>query len=46
MEDCEDYTNQTIKVIVIHDVMAEEDPAEVAIVIEGHQVLNGCGNRV
>ncbi|XP_051283240.1 uncharacterized protein LOC127378444 isoform X4 [Dicentrarchus labrax] len=44
-EDCEDYTNQTIKVIVIHDVMAEEDPAEVAIVFEGHQVLTGCGNR-
>lgn len=45
MEDCEDYTIQTIKVIVIHDVMAEEDPAEVAIVIEGDQVLTGCGNR-
>lgn len=46
MEDeCEDHTDQTMKVIVIHNVMAEEDPAEVSLVIEGNQVLTGCGNR-
>ncbi|XP_061565367.1 uncharacterized protein LOC133419892 [Cololabis saira] len=44
-DECEDHTDQTMKVIVIHNVMAEEDPAEVSIVIEGIQVLTGCGNR-
>ncbi|KAG7454001.1 hypothetical protein MATL_G00264080 [Megalops atlanticus] len=46
MEDeYEDYTDQTMKVIVIHNLTAEEDPAEVSVVIDGNQVLSGCGNR-
>lgn len=38
-------SDHTMKVTVIHNVMAEEDPAEVSIVIEGNQVLTGCGNQ-
>ncbi|KAG7470149.1 hypothetical protein MATL_G00136470 [Megalops atlanticus] len=46
MEDeCEDYADQTMKVIVIHNVTAEEDPAEVYVVIDGNQVLSRCGNQ-
>lgn len=41
----EDYTDQTMKVIVIYNVMAEKDTAEIAIVIEGNQVLAQCGNQ-
>ncbi|MEQ2311238.1 hypothetical protein AMECASPLE_017759, partial [Ameca splendens] len=41
----EDHTDQTMKVLVIHNPLAEEDPAEVSVVIEGNRVLNGCGNR-
>ncbi|MEQ2309436.1 hypothetical protein AMECASPLE_038655 [Ameca splendens] len=41
----EDHTDQTIKVLVIHNPLAEEDPAEVPVVIEGNRVLNGFGNR-
>lgn len=45
MEDeCEDHSDQTMKVIVIHNVMAEEDPAEMSVVIECNQVLTQCGN--
>ncbi|XP_059202021.1 uncharacterized protein LOC131981650 [Centropristis striata] len=41
----EDHTDQTMKVLVIHNPIAEVDPADVSIVIEGDKVLNGCGNR-
>jgi len=41
----EGHTDQTMKVLVIHNPTAEEDPADVSIVIEGNQVLNACGNR-
>ena len=34
-----------MKVLVMHDPTAEEDPAQVSIVIEGNQVLRRCGNR-
>ncbi|XP_073330048.1 uncharacterized protein [Pagrus major] len=44
-DSCEDHSDQTMKVIVIHDVMAEKNPAEVSVVIEGDQVLTGCGSR-
>ncbi|KAL7830878.1 hypothetical protein SRHO_G00303800 [Serrasalmus rhombeus] len=48
-QDCqsehEDHTDQTMKVIVIHDAMSEDDPADVFVVIEGIQVLKGCGNK-
>lgn len=43
--ECEDPSEQTMKVMVIHDVMAEKDPAELCVVIEGEKVLSGCGNR-
>ena len=29
----------------MHNVMAEEDPSEVSIVIEGSKVMEGCGSR-
>ena len=29
----------------MHRVMAEEDPLDVSIVIEGNQVMEGCGTR-
>ncbi|KAK5602343.1 hypothetical protein CRENBAI_013347 [Crenichthys baileyi] len=41
----EDHTDQTMKVLVIHNPLAEEDPAKVSVVIEGNKVLNGCGKR-
>ncbi|MEQ2314010.1 hypothetical protein AMECASPLE_007698 [Ameca splendens] len=41
----EDDTDQTIKVLVIHNPIAEEDPTDVSVVIEGNRVLNGCGNQ-
>ncbi|MEQ2280784.1 hypothetical protein AMECASPLE_023522 [Ameca splendens] len=41
----EDHTDQTMKVLVVHNPLAEKDPAEVSVVIEGNRVLNGCGNR-
>ncbi|KAM9763035.1 uncharacterized protein ACNS7B_004869 isoform 1-T3 [Menidia menidia] len=44
-QECEDYTDKTMKVIVMHNVMAEEDPSDVSIVIEGNQVMEGCGSR-
>ncbi len=34
-----------MKVIVKHNVMAEEDPSDLSIVIEGNQVMEGCGSR-
>ncbi|KAJ8009510.1 hypothetical protein DPEC_G00089630 [Dallia pectoralis] len=37
--------DHTMKVLVIHNSAAEEDPAAVSIVIEGNQVLNTCGYR-
>lgn len=40
----EDPSTKTMKVIVVHDVMAEKDPAEVSVMIEGNQVLTGCVN--
>ncbi|XP_019222728.1 uncharacterized protein LOC109204936 isoform X1 [Oreochromis niloticus] len=44
-QECEDYTDNMMKVIVIHNIMAEEDPSDVFIVIEGNQVMEGCGSR-
>uniref|UniRef100_A0A9J8DKI6 Sterile alpha motif domain-containing 3-like n=1 Tax=Cyprinus carpio carpio TaxID=630221 RepID=A0A9J8DKI6_CYPCA len=44
-DECEDYTDKTMKVIVKHSVMAEEDPSDLSIVIEGNQVMEGCGSR-
>ncbi|KAG9269204.1 hypothetical protein AMEX_G16207 [Astyanax mexicanus] len=48
-QDCqnghEDYTDQTMKVLVTHSAIAEDDPVDVSIVIEGIQVLKGCGNK-
>ncbi|XP_043953902.1 uncharacterized protein LOC122820502 [Gambusia affinis] len=44
-QECEDYTDKTMKVIVMHNIMAEEDPSDVSIVIEGNQVMEGCGRR-
>ncbi|KAG1944730.1 neuritin [Pimephales promelas] len=35
-DECEDYTDKNMKVIVKHNVMAEEDP-DLSIVIEGNQ---------
>ncbi|XP_073788000.1 uncharacterized protein [Danio rerio] len=42
-QECEEYTDKTMKVIVKHNVMAEED--DLSIVIEGNQVMEGCGSR-
>ncbi|KAF7225070.1 transcript variant X3 [Nothobranchius furzeri] len=39
----EDFSNQTLKVLVFHIPTAEE--AAVAIMLEGNQVLTGCGTR-
>ncbi|CAI5692279.1 unnamed protein product [Oreochromis niloticus] len=44
-QECEDYTDNMMNVIVIHNIMAEEDPSDVFIVIEGNQVMEGCGSR-
>ncbi|KAG1967949.1 hypothetical protein F2P79_003088 [Pimephales promelas] len=38
-QECEDYTDKNMKVIVKHNVMAEEDPSDLSIVIEGNQVM-------
>uniref|UniRef100_A0A087YS58 Uncharacterized protein n=1 Tax=Poecilia formosa TaxID=48698 RepID=A0A087YS58_POEFO len=35
-----------MKVIVMHNIMAEEDPSDVSIVTEGNQVMEGCGSRI
>lgn len=43
-QECEDYTDKTMKVIVKHSVMAEEDPSDLSVVIEGNQVMEGCGS--
>lgn len=40
----EAHMDQTMRVLVIHNPTAEEDPAEGSIVIEGNYVLSGCGN--
>ncbi|KAF1388884.1 hypothetical protein PFLUV_G00067490 [Perca fluviatilis] len=46
MEDVhEGNMDQTMKVLVVHNPAAEEDPADVLIVIEGNKVLNRCGYR-
>lgn len=37
--------DQAMKVLVVHNPMADHNPAEVRIVIEGNQVLSRCGNR-
>ncbi len=34
-----------MKLVVIHNPTVEEDPADVRVVIEGINVLNGCGTR-
>ncbi|KAA0721373.1 hypothetical protein E1301_Tti021883 [Triplophysa tibetana] len=42
-QDCQELerqTNQAMKVMVMHNPTAEQDP-----VIEGNKVLSGCGNR-
>ncbi|GAA6217884.1 uncharacterized protein LOC107575081 [Lates japonicus] len=44
-QECEDHTDKTMKVIVKHSVMAEEDPSDVSIVIEGNTVMEECGSR-
>ncbi|XP_057690566.1 uncharacterized protein LOC130914969 isoform X2 [Corythoichthys intestinalis] len=44
-KECEDFTDKTIQVIVMHSNMAVEDPSDVSIVIEGNQVMEGCGSR-
>ncbi|RXN13097.1 cadherin-related tumor suppressor-like protein [Labeo rohita] len=44
-QECVDYTDKTMKVIVKHNVMAEEDSSDLSIVIEGNQVMEGCGSR-
>ncbi|KAG1949506.1 hypothetical protein F2P79_011428 [Pimephales promelas] len=44
-QECEDYTDKTLKVIVKHNVMAEEDPSDLTIVIKENQVMEGCGSR-
>ena len=41
----ESHTDQTMKVLVIHNPTPEDDPADVSIVIEGNQVLNSYGNQ-
>ncbi|KAF7694186.1 hypothetical protein HF521_007939, partial [Silurus meridionalis] len=43
--DQEGQTEQTIKVLLIHNPMAEDDPVDVSIVIEGIQVISGCGYK-
>ncbi|CAL9685463.1 unnamed protein product [Knipowitschia caucasica] len=43
-QECEGYSEQTMKVLVMHDAMAEEDPSDVFIVIEGNKVMEGCGS--
>ncbi|XP_041841785.1 uncharacterized protein LOC121640158 isoform X3 [Melanotaenia boesemani] len=44
-QECEDHTDNTMKVIVKHNITAEEDPSDVSIVIEGNTVMEGCGSR-
>lgn len=46
MEDeWEGYTEQAIKVLVIHNPMAKKDLVDVSIVIDDIQVMNGCGYK-
>lgn len=40
-----DHSDQTMKVVVIHNLMAEEDLVEVSVGIVGNQVLSECENR-
>ncbi|CAL8382348.1 unnamed protein product [Arctogadus glacialis] len=47
-EDCQgdnrsDATEHVLKIMVVHDA-AEEDPVDVSIILEGREVLHGCGN--
>ncbi|KAG1940743.1 interleukin-1 receptor accessory protein-like 1-A [Pimephales promelas] len=44
-DELEGHTNQIMKVLVIHNPTAEEDPSDVLVVIEGNKVLTGCGNK-
>uniref|UniRef100_A0AAV2J793 Uncharacterized protein n=1 Tax=Knipowitschia caucasica TaxID=637954 RepID=A0AAV2J793_KNICA len=39
-QECEGYSEQTMKVLVMHDAMAEEDPSDVFIVIEGNKKVH------
>ncbi|KAF7688988.1 hypothetical protein HF521_013795, partial [Silurus meridionalis] len=41
----EGQTEQTMKVLLIHNPMAEDDPVDVSIVIEGIQLISGCGYK-
>lgn len=41
----EGFMDQTMKVLLMHNPMAEEHPSDVFIVMEGHKVWNGCGSR-
>ncbi|XP_046706194.1 uncharacterized protein LOC124386405 [Silurus meridionalis] len=43
--DQEGQTEQTMKVLLIHNPMAEDDPVDVSIVIEGIQLISGCGYK-
>ncbi|KAI5109064.1 hypothetical protein C0J45_0461, partial [Silurus meridionalis] len=43
--DQEGQTEQTMKVLLIHNPMAEDDPVDISIVIEGIQVISGCGYK-
>nr|XP_020469067.1 uncharacterized protein LOC109967668 [Monopterus albus] len=44
-DELEGPMDQAMKVLVVHNPMADHNPAEVRIVIEGNQVLSRCGNR-
>lgn len=35
-----DVSNHTLKILVVHG--ADEDPVDVSILVEGHEILPGC----
>ena len=39
------HTDQTMKVLVIHNPTAVDDPIDVSVVMQGIRVLKSCGNK-
>ena len=41
----EGHMDQTVKVLVIHNPTAVDDPIDVSVVMQGIRVLKRCGNK-
>lgn len=37
-----DVSNHTLKILIVHG--ADEDPVDVSIIVEGHEILPGCNS--